>query len=187
MVSSSIYKLEDFLDQVYAVLSGYGYEVWMSHKGTIPISSTGTAFDNCLAAVENCDAFLGIITGWYGSGVAPGELGITHKEILRAIELDKLRWFLVHHHVTIARQLLKQFRFNEDNTPKQLNFKSTPILSDIRVLEMYEAAIREDLALSDRKGNWVQQYISHQDVFNYINAQFRDPERIWKLINESSS
>ena len=36
MVSSTVYGLEGFLDQVFAILEGYGYEVWMSHKGTIP-------------------------------------------------------------------------------------------------------------------------------------------------------
>jgi Domain of unknown function (DUF4062) len=182
MVSSTNFGIEDLLQQVYAVLDGFGYEVWMSFKGTLPVSSTGTAFDNCLEAVENCDAFLGIMTGRYGSGEGPGSLSITHQEVLKAIELDKLRWFLVHHHVTTARQLLKQFRFNPDGTPKNLTFEATPILSHIQVLEMYEDAIREDLALSDRKGNWVQSYMTPNDALLFINTQFRDPNRIWKLL-----
>jgi hypothetical protein len=182
MVSSSVYGIESLLDQMYGVLTGYGYEVWMSHKGTIPVSPRGTAFDSCLEAVENCDAFLGIITGRYGSGVAPGELSITHREMLRAIELGKLRWFLVHHHVTISRQLLRQFRFEKDGTPKPLNFEPTPILSDIRVLEMYEVAIREGLPLPDRVANWVQQYVTEADALLYIESQFRDPGRIRKLL-----
>ncbi|MDT4896820.1 MAG: hypothetical protein QOH25_1897 [Acidobacteriota bacterium] len=182
MVSSPIYGIEGFLDQIYAVLTEYGYEVWMSHKGTFPVSPRGTAFDNCLEAVENCDAFLGIITGRYGSGIAPGEPSITHQEVLRAIKLDKLRWFLVHHHVAISRQLLKQFRFKKNGTPKRLNFKPTPILSDIRVLEMYEAAIREGIALPARTANWVQQYVTEPDALLYIESQFRDPERIRKLL-----
>ena len=182
MVSSTNFGIEDLLDQIYAVLDGFGYEVWMSYKGTIPVSSTGTAFDNCLEAVKNCDLFLGIITGRYGSGEGPGSLSITHKEILSAIKLDKLRWFLVHHHVTIARQLLKQFRFDADGTPKVLNFESTPILSHVGVLEMYEDAIREDLDLADRKGNWAQPYVTPLDALRFIDTQFRDPNRIRSLL-----
>jgi hypothetical protein len=35
MVSSAVYGQQAFLDQVFGILEGYGYEVWMSHKGTI--------------------------------------------------------------------------------------------------------------------------------------------------------
>src|SRR5687767_750755 len=112
LVSSSVYfGNRALLDQIYAVVKTFGYDVWMSHKGTMPVNSTATAFDNCLAAVAQCDAFLGIITGWYGSGVQPGDISITHQELLEAIHQDKLRWFLAHEDVTLARQLLKQFRF----------------------------------------------------------------------------
>jgi hypothetical protein len=104
MVSSTVHGFEPLLDQVFAALQGFGYRVWMSHKGTIPVHSRNTAFQSCLEAVEHCDAFLGIITGRYGSGVASGERSITHQEIRRAVELDKLRWFLVHRDVTVARE-----------------------------------------------------------------------------------
>jgi hypothetical protein len=186
MVSSSVYGIEDFLNQVYAVLEGYDYTVWMSHKGTIPTSSHGTAFDNCLEAVAQCDAFLGIITGNYGSGVASGDISITHQELLKAIELDKLRWFLVHHDIAVARQLLKQFRFKKDGSRKKLKFKKTSVLSDIRVLDMYESAIRQDLPLSHRTGNWVQPYNSVDDALRFIKTQFEDPERLRKLLQESN-
>jgi len=187
MVSSSVYGIEELLNQIFAMLEKYGYTVWMSHKGTMPVSSTGTAFDNCLEAVNQCDAFLGIITGWYGSGVEPREKGITHQEILCAIEQNKLRWFLVHHDVAVARQLLKQFRFNNDGTSKPLDFKRTPVLSDIRVLEMYESAVRQDLPLAQRTGNWVQEYTNFGDALRYVEAQFADAKRIWKLLNRPTS
>jgi len=178
MVSTSIYGIEDFLDQVFAVLESFGYEVWMSHKGTIPVNPGRSAFANCLDAVEICDAFLGIITGWYGSGVLGGDLSITHQELLRAIQLDKPRWFLVHRDVKVARLLLNQFRLNDDGTPKPLDFQKTAILSDIRVLDMYDAATRNDLPLSERTGNWVQEYATTQDALRFINTQFGEPERL---------
>ena len=63
MVSSAVYGIEPLLDQVFATLKGFGYQVWMSHKGTIPVHPKKTAFQSCLEAVERCDIFLGIITG----------------------------------------------------------------------------------------------------------------------------
>ncbi len=102
MVSSTVYGVEELLDRVFALLTGfgyqteYGYEVLMSHKGTVPVSSNETAFESCLKAVEKCDLFLGIITPQYGSGVDATGLSITHQEMKRAIELNKPRWFLAH-------------------------------------------------------------------------------------------
>ncbi len=63
-----MYGIEELLDRIYSLLTAYGYEVWMSHKGTLPVVSDRTAFENCLAAVEKCDLFLGLITPQYGSG-----------------------------------------------------------------------------------------------------------------------
>ncbi len=60
MVSSSVYGVEELLDRVYSLLTMFGYEVWMSHKGTVPVISSRTAFENCIDAVRKCDLFLGI-------------------------------------------------------------------------------------------------------------------------------
>lgn len=183
MVSSTVYGLEGFLDQVFAILAGYGYEVWMSHKGTIPTDPNKTAFSNCLEAVNRCDAFLGIITGSYGSGVGPNQKSITYREIIRAVSQKKMRWFLVHHDVVVARQLLKQFRFDADGNKKPHDFfKKTAVMDDIRVLEMYESAIRHNLPLARRAGNWVQEYFSHSDAMRFIEAQFKEPSRIRQLL-----
>ena len=176
---SPAYGLEGLLDQIYAMLEGYGYEVWMSHKGTIPTDPRRTAFSNCLTAVDRCDAFLGIITGQYGSGVGANRRGITHREIIRAVNRRKLRWFLVHHDVVVARQLLKQFRFDEHGNKRPHGFfRRTAILEDIRVLDMYESAIRHGRPLAQRAGNWVQEFFAHSDALRYIEAQFRDPSRL---------
>ena len=65
LVSSTVYGIEELLDRIYTLLTRYGYEVWMSHKGTVPVRSDCTAFENCLAAVDKCDLVLGIITPYY--------------------------------------------------------------------------------------------------------------------------
>lgn len=65
----------------------------MSHKGTVPVISTKSAFENCLHAVENCDLFLSLITTYYGSGKEDQDArSITHEELLKAITLNKPRW-----------------------------------------------------------------------------------------------
>jgi len=47
MVSSTVYGIEELLDRIYTLLTAFGYEVWISHKGTVPVVSNRTAFENC--------------------------------------------------------------------------------------------------------------------------------------------
>jgi hypothetical protein len=106
MASSSVRHKEPMLDQIYATLNSFGYKVWMSYRGTVPVIPGKSAFESCLIAVERCDILFGIITPNYGSGVAPGEIAITHQELLKAIELEKPRFILVHEQVVLARRFL---------------------------------------------------------------------------------
>ena len=104
MVSSTIYYQQSFPDQVFASLETYGYTVWMSHAGTLPVNPDLSNFRNCELAVEACDVFLGIITGRYGTGKDKHAKSITHRELDRAILRGKLAWFLVHHDVVVAKR-----------------------------------------------------------------------------------
>jgi hypothetical protein len=62
MVSSTVYGIEELPERMYTILTAFGYEVWMSHKGTLPVFSKLTAFQNCLKAVEKCHLFLGLLS-----------------------------------------------------------------------------------------------------------------------------
>ncbi len=185
MVSSTVYGIEDLLDQVYALLSGFGYEVWCSHKGTMPVYPNKTAFESCLLAVERCDLFLGIITPHYGSGVVSGGLSITHQELLKAIQLGRPRWILAHDHVPTCRTLLRSL--GHDTTAKRaaLRLGRNGVVDDLRVVDMYEAAIRHDLLVyQDRKGNWVQKYTSKPDARLFVTAQFMRHDEVSQFLHD---
>lgn len=179
LVSSSVYGQENLLEAIYADLEGYGYEVLMSHRGTIPVDPQVSAMDSCLKAVEGCDLFLGIIFPHYGSGKEKkDDLSITHREAIRAVERGIPRWFLVHEHVALARQLLDQYR--DTNVQGHfalkagMTYKPTPLLSDLKVIDLYELAMRHDInEVGRRTGNWVQPYSEPEDVRLFVNAQFR--------------
>ncbi len=188
MVSSTVYGIEELLDQVYALLSGFGYEVWCSHRGTVTVYPNQTALESCLTAVEECDLFLSIITTRYGSGVLPGELGFTHQELLKAIELNKPRWVLAHHYVPFVRSLfmklgcknkedretlLNNLGFIGSKKRNELKQREQNVIDDFRVIDMYDAAIRRDLkTYQDRTGNWVQKFVSDNDAKLFATAQF---------------
>ncbi|WP_369922407.1 DUF4062 domain-containing protein [Marinomonas polaris] len=173
MVSSTVYGVEELLDRVYSLLTAFGYEVWMSHKGTVPVSSNETAFESCLKAVEKCDLFLGIITPQYGSGVDATGLSITHKEMKKAIELNKPRWFLAHDQVVFARRLLMDLGYKTQEQRSKLTLrKGAASISNIKVIDLYEDATMEQLPLDDRQGNWVQKFDRDDDANLFVVAQF---------------
>ena len=190
LVSSTVYGIEELLDRVYTLLTSYGYEVWMSHKGTMPVRSDRNAFENCRAAVKKCDLFLGIITPHYGSGqdkTKPNEPSITHQEIQLAIKLKKARWLLAHDHVVFAWSLLKNIGYKGKTERQKLQavFKRTPILDDLRVLDLYEEAIIDGVPLADRSGNWVQKFRSTEDGSLFVGSHFFRYQEVEQFIREN--
>lgn len=184
MVSSTVYGIEELLERIHAVLTEFGYDVWCSHMGTVPTLSTHSAFENCLKAVDACDLFLGLITPHYGSGVAGGEISITHQELLRAIELNKPRWLLAHDHVVFARTLLRQLGHEKQDDREKLTLTPSTVIDDLRVIDMYEAATRNEIRFRDRKGNWVQKFVSDEDALRYATAQFYRFQEVERFLEE---
>ena len=181
MVSSTVYGMEDLLEQIFGILNGAEFTVWMSHKGTVPVNPQKSNFENCLAAVEACDLFLGILTTRYGSGKDPDDDGmsITHQEVSRALQLDKPRWFLAHHDLIFTRSLLRELGYKTSADRAQLKLTSKNIVDNLRVIDMYEEVIQAEKKLRDRRGNWAQQYGAAQDAAVFVVAQFlRYPDAI---------
>jgi hypothetical protein len=185
MVSSTVYGIEELLDRVYAILTNFGYEVWMSHKGTVPVLPNKTAFENCLYAVKHCDLFLSIITTQYGSGKENTDaLSITHQELLKAIDLNKPRWILAHDHVVFSRTLLRNLGYKSSKERSELVLAENMVIDDLRVIDMYEAAIRHDIQLKDRKGNWVQKFVTDDDAQLFASAQFYRYQEVERFVEE---
>jgi len=185
-VSSTVYGVEELLERIYNLLTYLKYEVWMSHKGTIPVRSDRTAFDNCLAAVEKCDFFLGIITPWYGSGRDRNDLSITHQEIQCAIVQNKPRWLLAHENVVFARRLLSDLGWTTSEKRRRLSLnKRAKSITDLRVIDMYEEAIRNEEPLTERYGNWVQAFNSDEDALLFAVSQFSRFQEVEEFITEN--
>jgi hypothetical protein len=176
MVSSTVYGITELLDRIHLLLTNRGYEVLMSHAGTVRVSSQHHAFADCLAAVDACDFFLGILTTHYGSGrdpESPQEPSITHQELRHAIALDKPRWFLAHSHVLFARSLLRAMGAKTAAQRAKITLSSErQVIDDVRVVDMYEEATQEDTRFVDRRGNWAQKFRDDRDAMTFILTQF---------------
>lgn len=200
MVSSTVYGFEDLLDRIYATLSPaeLNYEIWMSHAGTMPVDPELTALENCRKAVERCDLFLSLILPTYGTGKEkPEDDSIVHEELRMAIHHKKPRWVLAHEHVVFARSLLNNLEFktagNKKATPlkgskgrEHLKLKRSPVFEDLRIIDMYELAIRQDVAVyRDRKGNWVQKFGSPEEACLFSVSQFRRYQEVEAFVDET--
>lgn len=175
LVSSAVYGFEELLDRIYAELTGFNYEVWMSHKGTVPVYPDMTALDSCRHAVHECDLFLGIILPRYGSGVEEkGGDSITHEELRWAIHLNKPRWILAHDHVVFARSFLDKLGYDTQEKRHSLKLKASTVFQDLRAIDMYELASRHDVKpYRDKTGNWVQKFGSPEEAQLFAVSQFR--------------
>ena len=188
MVSSAVYGYQEFLDRIYDLLVSLGYEVWMSHKGTVPVSSDYDTIENCLRAVDRCDLFLGIITGQYGKTIRNG-LSATHLEFERAIAKNKLRWFIVDDRVIFARRLLNSLysdaalrtRISRDS----LFFKGDASFSDLRLIDMYELARERKPDGDDVR--WVQEFMDDNSALLFAMAQFSRYLEIEELLKKRFS
>lgn len=181
-VSSTVYNFEDVLENVYALLDGYGYDVYLSKKGTIPLDSKLSNVANCEIGVEECDIFVGFIRPYYGSGVLEDGESITEKEFNRAFERDVPRFILCDQRVSFTRRLLNWLQMQPSDIPNVRNGKPNTVV-DGRCVAMYNRAISDNIRpVSSRVGNWVQDYNSWDDIRVHLEAQFKDLERIKKLI-----
>lgn len=183
-VSSTVYNFEDVLENVYALLDGYGYDVYLSKKGTIPLDSKLSNVANCEIGVEDCNVFVGFIRPYYGSGILEDGVSITEKEFDVAFERNVPRFILSDQRVSFTRRLLEWLQMEPTDIPNVRGGKQNKVI-DGRCVALYNRAISNDVRpVSSRIGNWVQDYYDWDDIRIHLEAQFKDVERVRKLIDE---
>ena len=194
-VSSTVYDFETVLRNVFLMLDGFGYDVYMSKEGTIPLSSRLSNLVNCVNGVDECHVFLGIVRPLIGSGVLEkGARSITAQEFDRAIELGMPRFILADYRVEFAHKFLNLMDLETNAIPlnkekttekdgKKIIIQRPNNLVHGECVEIYRAAIQNHIKPSQRIGNWAQPFRDGEDILRFIEAQFKDVEHIKNLIN----
>jgi Domain of unknown function (DUF4062) len=170
MVASTVYHNRDLLLQICAVLNNYGYHVINSEYGTLhpPLGMNNT--DACIAAVNECDIFFGIINPMYSTG-------ITHLEFQKAIAINKPRRFIAHSFVTFSRKLLAQYMYT-DGVRNHFAIQSTSVMDNLKVIDMYNDAVQLNLNYEERKYHWVQEFFRPDEALRHVETLFRDIKRV---------
>lgn len=188
-VASTVYNFQTELNKIYELLDNFGYDVLNSHKGTVPIDSRESNLTNCINGVEECDVFIGLIRPDYGSGILERDgKSITHFEFDTAVKRAIPRFVLADYRVAFTRSLIRKAELMSGSKRIQIStanirFNDDKIM-DIRCVQLYEEMIKDKVPPVSRKGNWVQQYISLDDIRLHLDSQFKYPERIKKLIEK---
>jgi len=184
VIASSVYNYEDQLNQICGLFEQMGYQPISSHYKTMPADPSKSNLDNCLIAVENCDAFFGVLRPFYGSGII-GDTSITHEEMKKAIELKKPRWFVAHRDIRVARELFKQYRYLPDKSINPaFKYQPTKLMDDIRVIDMYDDTIQNNIPPKERIGHWTDEFFDLNDIKKVIQTQFGEKERISDIIQK---
>ena len=191
-VSSTVYDFETVLRNIFIMLDRFGYDVYMSKEGTIPLNSRLSNLVNCVNGVDECDVFLGIVRPLIGSGVLEkGARSITAQEFDRAIELGMLRFILADYRVEFAHKFLNLMDQNPDDIPlNKEKIKDGKIIVKPNNLvhgecvDIYRSAIQNHIhPASARIGNWAQPFKDGEDILRFVEAQFKNVELIKSLIN----
>lgn len=173
MVASTVYQNRDLLLQICAILNTYGYHVINSEYGTLHPTLGMNNTEACIAAVEECDIFFGIINPMYSTG-------ITHQEFQRAIAINKPRRFIAHSFVTFSRKLLAQYMYADAAKTQRNDFEiqSTSVMDSVKVIDMYNDAVQINLAYEERKYHWVQEFFRPDEALRHVETLFRDIRRV---------
>ncbi|MBI9068688.1 MAG: DUF4062 domain-containing protein [Salinivirgaceae bacterium] len=182
MVASTVYGFEDQLSAICATVSTLDYAVINSHIGTMRVNPDKSNLDNCLDAVRQCDAFVGIIRPYYGTGNIE-ERNITFEEMKLAMKLNKPYWFLVHRDVVFTRQLKKNLYYLDKEGQQVFDVKiKKSVVFDERTLDIYSYVINEGKPIASRTGNWAQEFTRLDEALDYITAQFEDKDFLEGII-----
>lgn len=190
-VASTVYNFQTELNKIYELLDGFGYDVLNSHKGTFIIDSSVSNLQNCIDGVNECDVFVGFIRPDYGSGVLEkGGKSITHIEFETAVARKIPRFLMADYRVTFTRSLIRKAIVKNEDVNIAINSANLSIndnkIMDVRCVQLYEEMIKEKMPPLTRKGNWVQEYMSLEDVRLHLDSQFKYPERIKILMDKIS-
>lgn len=209
MISSSVNGYEAMLRLFEKRLESYGYDVILSMSGKIKVNPHLGNYANCLKAVEECDAFFGIIRTDCGTGRAE-DSSITFEEFKLARELNKPCWYIIDTKVKFYKSLLKALVLNEYPTCKDEDlrsfigsyydrkvrnreklpcvlelYKSENIRAfDPLCFEMEDFVNHKGVPKSEVKNNWMQycDFENPEESFNFIDRNFGNSQFVDDII-----
>jgi hypothetical protein len=74
--------------------------------------------------------------------------------------------------------------FDDKGRRTAFSLRANPILSDLRIIDMYDEVVQKDVAPVNRVGNWVQEYDGAPKILTYLQHQFEDIDAVRRICAE---
>ena len=87
--------------------------------------------------------------------------------------------------MVFARSLLRYLGHEDPESRRSLKLRQNKVLDDLRVIDMYEAAVLSEKPMRNRQGNWVQKFASDEDALLFATAQFSRYQEVEAFIREN--
>jgi hypothetical protein len=75
--------------------------------------------------------------------------------------------------------------FDEHNQPNpNFAYRRTNVMDDIRVVQLYNDTILNDVPPNERIGHWVDEYFRLVDILKCIETQFKNVNRVREIVGQ---
>jgi HEAT repeat protein len=166
-LSSTILDLRDLRDTLVQGLEADGHEVIASEKGTVLVNPDKSSYEQCLAAVIDCDCLIAILDGRFGGEYPIGSnKSITEAEIEVALTQNKKTLVFVRQSVWDCKATQNALGKGRKGIPYEA---VKNIVEDPRVFDLIDRIRKKP------KDNWIFQFNFPTDLLSQIRAQIKLP------------
>jgi hypothetical protein len=167
-LSSTIFDLKDLRDTLIHELESDGHEVIASEKGTVLIVPDKNSYEQCLAAVAECDYLIAIIDKRFGGEYPHGSRqSITEAEIEEALKKKKKTLVFVRKSVWDCKAIQNGLGKGIKGTPYE---PIKNIVDDIQVFELIDRIRKKP------QNNWIFQFNKSQELLAQVRAQIKSAD-----------
>lgn len=162
-VSSTFYDLRYIRERISFFVRSLGYVPTLSEEGAVFFDPRREVADSCLAEIPNCQIFILIIGGRYGSTVPGTEQSVTNAEFNEAARLKLPVFAMVEQGTYSDFRLYQANQGRTDLDPAAITYPHT---DDVRIFEFIATVQARAI------NNALVPFSTWGDIENYLQQQW---------------
>ncbi len=157
-VSSTYYDLKSSRADIDRFIKEYGFDPILHERGNIPYGKDKELEDYCYREISNCDIFVSIVGGKYGTPSRLDNYSISQMELKKAYELQKQVY------IFIENSVLSEYRTYQKNKDKK--DISWAAVDSVKIYSFI------DEIYSLRNNNPITGFETSIDITNFLREQW---------------
>lgn len=191
-VSSTWYDLRYIRENIKYFVKTLGYEPILSEEGSIFYDPTIHVQDACISEIPNCQIFILVVGGRYGSSFKESDQSVTNAEYLEAVRLKIPVFALIEHSVYNDFHLYGANRQNRAVDASKIRYPSADSTKIFEFIEMVRSNTVNNALVPFRDFADIESYLRQQwagMMFSFLlgqneNARVADTLTMLKSISE---